>query len=342
MHTALRPYLTASVALVGAGVIATTPVSPPTQIDSAAVQLAASVQNPADVFGEVFGYAQQLVTDLVAAELSDPAPILTQFVDNQIASAQATGAVAVNGIANIAALATGFPDVVANAMAAGGLDQLPYAFAQAVAVQAFTFYAESAPQVQWILQRPLAVANALVPVLLASTTLPIYVGFNYVTQIPMSASAAVKNVVDAALTGDPVATINAAQDGLVQVAERTIDVVRASASATFEVRDAIRNVMQTQPAAPESALERTAAARPMLSTIASPTPERQSTGLRAIFGKSDKTRAAQAGLTAHREKTGSVLKSFVKKVKSSQKTSKRAHGGHRAPHKHAKHSGGAN
>jgi len=59
MHAGVRPYLSAGIALVGAGVIATAPVNPPPQIHSGGVELAAAVENPVDVFAPVFELASQ-------------------------------------------------------------------------------------------------------------------------------------------------------------------------------------------------------------------------------------------------------------------------------------------
>lgn len=84
MQTALRPYATAGVALVGASVIAVSPVTvtqTAEQVRDAAVQLSA-LQNPIDAFGPVF---QTAVADLQAlgqAIAANPAPILQSILGN--------------------------------------------------------------------------------------------------------------------------------------------------------------------------------------------------------------------------------------------------------------------
>ncbi|GFG55327.1 hypothetical protein CQY20_06165 [Mycolicibacterium agri] len=95
MQAALRPYATAGIALVGASVIAVSPVTvPPSAVEEvrgAAVELSALV-NPIDVFAPVFEEAVanlQAVGELIGA---DPVPILAQIITNQI-----------NGVGNIGA-----------------------------------------------------------------------------------------------------------------------------------------------------------------------------------------------------------------------------------------------
>ena len=95
MQTALRPYTTAGVALVGASVIAISPVAAPTaaieKVRDTAVELSALV-NPIEAFGPVF---EATVADLQAlGEVigANPTPILSQILVNQI-----------NGVGNIGA-----------------------------------------------------------------------------------------------------------------------------------------------------------------------------------------------------------------------------------------------
>ena len=90
MQAALRPYATAGVALVGASVIAVSPVTVPPaaieQVRDSAVQLAASV-DPLEVFRQVL---QQTITNARAtgqAILDNPAPILPQLIKNQLGQA---------------------------------------------------------------------------------------------------------------------------------------------------------------------------------------------------------------------------------------------------------------
>ncbi len=86
MQLALRPYATAGVALVGASVIAVSPViATPTAIEvrDRAVELSA-LTNPIDVFGPIFEQTLKDLRDDAQAIAANPAPVLTQVIKNQI------------------------------------------------------------------------------------------------------------------------------------------------------------------------------------------------------------------------------------------------------------------
>jgi hypothetical protein len=95
MQGALRPYVTAGVALVGASVIAASPVAPPvpdikvsaTPSVSAAMQLTAT-SNPLIAFSQLFGNTVTNATGLFEQFLATPAPILSQVLVNQGANAE--------------------------------------------------------------------------------------------------------------------------------------------------------------------------------------------------------------------------------------------------------------
>ncbi|MGH3970349.1 MAG: hypothetical protein ACRDTV_20055, partial [Mycobacterium sp.] len=88
--TRRRPYLAASVTLVGATLIAASPVTPNVAaIQERAVRLASSdlisLADPtggwSDVFTEAFANIQQIGSEITA----DPTPVLSQIIDNQTA-----------------------------------------------------------------------------------------------------------------------------------------------------------------------------------------------------------------------------------------------------------------
>ncbi|MCV7229221.1 hypothetical protein [Mycolicibacterium komossense] len=97
MHTVIRPYATAGVALIGAAVIAVTPVAPPVPdlhspaFSHAAVGLAASV-NPIATWAETVQQAIENSVGLGAMVWNNPAPILSQIIANQVDTATALGA----------------------------------------------------------------------------------------------------------------------------------------------------------------------------------------------------------------------------------------------------------
>lgn len=98
MSLALRPYVTAGVALVGASVIAATPLAPPaTEIDSvmartssAAVQLAAAV-DPIAAWANLFTHTPENMLALANLIAENPAPILGQIVTNWTGYGQTLG-----------------------------------------------------------------------------------------------------------------------------------------------------------------------------------------------------------------------------------------------------------
>lgn len=92
MRTALRPYATAGVALVGASVIAVAPVAAPPDIKIPAVSTSSAavdlVVNPIDFYTALFEESAANVEAIVDIFLANPAPILSQIIDNQIDNAE--------------------------------------------------------------------------------------------------------------------------------------------------------------------------------------------------------------------------------------------------------------
>ena len=82
---AVRPYATAGIALVGASVIAISPVAPlPFDVEfSPQVRLSAAV-DPITPWRNVISTADANLSDLVAAWREDPAPVLREVIANQI------------------------------------------------------------------------------------------------------------------------------------------------------------------------------------------------------------------------------------------------------------------
>lgn len=115
MQLALRPYVTAGVAIVGAGIIAATPITAAApEIQNRAVTLSAAVQtldlpSPADAspfvaapaessfvdpiarWAEVFELTSTNLTKLFQNALADPAPVLRQIIANQTGYAELVG-----------------------------------------------------------------------------------------------------------------------------------------------------------------------------------------------------------------------------------------------------------
>ncbi|MCV7360787.1 hypothetical protein [Mycolicibacterium neworleansense] len=98
MQLAARSYLTAGVALVGAGAIAVSPLAPPMpdvqvpaiDASSAAVNLTAAA-NPLQLWADVIGATVENLGGLGEQFSADPAPILRQIIANQLHSANVLG-----------------------------------------------------------------------------------------------------------------------------------------------------------------------------------------------------------------------------------------------------------
>jgi hypothetical protein len=91
MHAAVRPYATAGVALVGASVIAVTPIAPPltdVHIHNPVTHLAA-LANPFQAYAQVFGDAVTNLQAILTTASANPTPILTKILSNQFATLQA-------------------------------------------------------------------------------------------------------------------------------------------------------------------------------------------------------------------------------------------------------------
>lgn len=95
MNLALRPYMTAGVALVGAGLIAVTPVAaPPPEMQSHSIQLSAAIDDPIEVFSPVFTQASTVIQNAIQAEIDDPFPIIVGLAGKIAADGKTLGDIA--------------------------------------------------------------------------------------------------------------------------------------------------------------------------------------------------------------------------------------------------------
>ncbi|MET4430089.1 hypothetical protein [Mycolicibacterium sp. 624] len=120
MQLALRPYVTAGVALVAAGAIAATPVLAPapeiqSRIESHAVVLTAAIDNPINVFRPVVDKVGALVQGAIQAELDNPFPIINGLIGRAVIDANALGEIANTMGQIVTTLATKFPAALGTA-----------------------------------------------------------------------------------------------------------------------------------------------------------------------------------------------------------------------------------
>lgn len=122
MNAAVRPYATAGIALVGASVIAVSPLAPPMPevqalqrtVSSVSVELSATV-NPIENWIQVFQKSAANLGELGQQFAADPAPILSQVVANQLASLKALQTAYTNDAANIRQVFEGAPAAIETA-----------------------------------------------------------------------------------------------------------------------------------------------------------------------------------------------------------------------------------
>ncbi|MGV0715115.1 hypothetical protein ABQE93_06905 [Mycolicibacterium sp. XJ662] len=220
MEISIRPYMTSGVALVGATVVAMSPISPVVPSDAAAapaavarsVQLAASV-NPVSAYLELIENTVTNVAGLGQSILANPAPILQQIITNQLTTAGAL----------LAGLETFGADLVENLQTIGAP-----ALQDAIAAIADGNFVAAAPNVVTALFQPLLFAALpLLPVLQQVIEQPVanllavtqqfqtIVAFGALGVLgPLSSSIyasaeAIQYVFDAAVSGDPIGAIGA-------------------------------------------------------------------------------------------------------------------------------------
>ncbi|MCV7226576.1 hypothetical protein [Mycolicibacterium komossense] len=132
MQLAVRSYLTAGVALVGAGAIAVSPISlappevhvPALSASAAAVNLAAAV-DPITEWVQVLQTTFANVAAIGSQVQSDPAPILQQFITNQLAYANIIAPALEQAAGSLVAGVTSIPQALITAatqLAAGNFN----------------------------------------------------------------------------------------------------------------------------------------------------------------------------------------------------------------------------
>lgn len=251
MHVAARSYLTAGVALVGAGVIAVTPVAPtPPDIQTRAVQLAAAVDDPAEVFAPVFEAASAMIETALAYQLSNPAPALQQFVKNQVENATILGDFANLGAMTVGQIASDAPGVALAAIEKSLAGDPAGAFGDLVGgvMLPAVGLIVKAGAVWSVFQRSVLVASELVRwapgrvvSMVASLMVP---GVPAIQQLIRST----QSVATAVTSLDPVKVINAVQHGIADVSLANIAVGAVFATQINNSTKTLVRALQARPA----------------------------------------------------------------------------------------------
>ncbi len=300
MQLTMRPYVTAGVALVGASVIAVAPVVPsqalhaPTlpQVHMPAVQLTA-LDNPLEVFAPIVTAVQQLLGDTANTAATSINPLLRQVVVNQLYTLQQAQQLIGNvagGLGTIGAALPGTLQAVGAQLATGNVNGAIDAFQSGIISGGLQLITGISQPIQNIVQRPLAVASALVPAMI--TTVQSLVIFAVGSTIGIGCSdcvtvkpivqqmvSSIQSVLQAVTTLNPINVINAVQHGIADV---TIDVIKQVdqfvTDAVPFIASTIQAALNVNPNAPGGvtvppAAGATTAAAVKVSTVAAAAPK---------------------------------------------------------------------
>jgi hypothetical protein len=272
MQMALRPYVTAGIALVGASVIAVAPIAPHPDLHLPTVQLSAAIDNPIAVFTPVVDAAGMWLTNTIQSEIANPFPILHQILTNQITTAgQLLQAVNAGGAA-LGELAAGLPATLQTAFAKLSVGDINGAIDSVIASGLNPIVALITgvwTPLQEVLQRPFAVGQALVPALfdaglslaLAAVASTVGIGFDTgLTPLVQQIVSSTQSVLTAITTLNPINVLNAIQHGFADVALNVIAQLDSFTTGTLPfIRDSLVAALQVTPAAALSTVATTTA-----------------------------------------------------------------------------------
>lgn len=250
MQSAMRPYVTAGVALVGASVIAVTPIAahpnlPQMHMPQVQLTASSSIDNPINVFKPVVDDAGAWVNETLHTVLANPLPILRQIVDNQLYTARQVLDAAKAAGSALGQLGAGLPatlKAVGAKLATGDVNGAIDALLTAGLQPILNLLSNPWTALQPALERPFKVAQALIPALYDSglsflvgvVVSTVGLGFDtgttpFIKQIVNSMQA----VLDSLKTLNPVKVINAVQHGIADVLQNAVAQAKAFTEQTF-------------------------------------------------------------------------------------------------------------
>ena len=265
MEVAVRSYFATGVALVGAGVIAVSPVVPKPDVElptlpavhaSVPVELTA-LENPVELVAQLVQQSLANVTTLGNKVLSDPAPILQQILTNQMANAGELASDLQQFLANSAAAITqDVPQQIQMALTAfqgghitDGLNDLVGAVLLPVLGNGLSNLAPI-QDVFNVLARPVQnvanLINAGPSILLNAAIAPILVLSNFVNAVGNGA----EGVIGAVQTGNPLKVATALADGAIGLVAAAINSVIDPNNGVIAAVLNLRNVVAQALGAP--------------------------------------------------------------------------------------------
>ncbi|MGW4096393.1 hypothetical protein [Mycobacterium sp. NPDC004974] len=273
LNLALRPYMTAGVALVGAGVIAVTPVAaPPPEMQSHSIQLSAAIDDPIEVFSPVFAQASTVIQNAIQAEIDDPFPIIVGLAGKLAKDGKTLGDIASTLGQSYAGLVAGLPGALttyAQKLAAGDFTGaigafMPIAMGPFITTFMQVMNLQSFVKTQFDVARDLTGAAILTAWSLGpGQLLSVYGVIGAVTNT-------LGDLVKAVPTGDPGTIVNVIQHGIANIATATLGAVDLYRFVVDDARTKFRDILNPPPPEPE---ELTAAVTSKVTALSLPAAE---------------------------------------------------------------------
>lgn len=256
MRLALRPYVTAGIALVGAGVIAVTPVTaPPPEIHTQAVQLSATaIDNPIDVFTPVVEKVDTLVQQAIQSQLDNPFPVVNGLIGKVSADGQHLGAIATVVGQQVFTVAANFPVAMGKAAQRAATGDFTGAVGEFTPV--FT-----GPMFQILGQWPLVPAYARQQFVVVGQLVSEAMGVSWsitmgqalrVFTVVNAVAGALDELADAIPAGDPGRAVNAVQHGIANTASAVLNIAGGVRVHLDRSRGRIRDILNPPPPATDA------------------------------------------------------------------------------------------
>ncbi|MGV0745435.1 hypothetical protein [Mycolicibacterium sp. XJ870] len=224
MRQSLRPYISTGIAIAGAGIIAVTPIAPPTperSVEFSSVHLAAAelpgavqtldTQSVAEAYQNLIIMTGAYMSDAFVPFVTNPTPILNQLRANQFAYLNYLAIGITYGAANSVQILADMPGVIITAAT-----QLRAGDAEAAILTLWSFVEYSVQlvispfiqtlQIPGMITQNIANVAATIPTMVLQTGLD---AFETVSNTVRTTAASVQSIVDAAGSGNPLALANA-------------------------------------------------------------------------------------------------------------------------------------
>jgi hypothetical protein len=257
LQLALRPYVTSGIALVGASVIAMSPISPVTpdihvpsiSTSSVAVQLTASIDNPVDVFRPVFDQAGAAIQGFINTQAANPFPVLKQFIKNQVESATILRGVGETAGQVVFNIVSGLPALLQNALEKSLAGDPATAFGdivQGILLPASPLLLKMS-HVYSVLQRPVAVFQELIAASFSRPQNFIIAGITHGVPLIQQVIRSGQTIIGAVMTGNPVTILNALQHGIADVASKAVSFAAGMADQVRVIQNVLVRAFQARP-----------------------------------------------------------------------------------------------